>query len=62
MANLSHHPILNVPTRGQLQNLLAEKGAQTVHDVWKAREDAISLSNTDPLNHGFPLPHLEKAD
>jgi len=62
MANWSKHPILKVPTRGQLQKLLAEKGAQAVHDVWKAREDAISLSNTDPLNHGFPLPHWEKAD
>jgi hypothetical protein len=58
----SKHPILKVPTRGQLQKLLEEKGAQAVHDVWKAREDAISLSNTDPLNHGFPLPHWEKAD
>jgi hypothetical protein len=62
MANWSKHPILKVPTRGQLQKLLEEKGAQAVHDVWKAREDAISLSNTDPLNHGFPLPHWEKAD
>jgi hypothetical protein len=62
MANWSKHPILKVPTRGQLQKLLEEKGAQAVHDVWKAREDAISLSNTDPLNHGFPLPHWDKAD
>ncbi len=62
MANWSKHPILKVPTRGQLQKLLEEKGAQAVHDVWKAREDAISLSNTDPLNHGFPLQHWEKAD
>ena len=32
-----------------------------MHDVWKAREDAIALSNHDPLEsmrrHGFPLEH-----
>ena len=62
MASWSKHPILKLPTKGQLKTLLDEKGAQAVHDVWKAREDAIALSNHDPLRHGFPLEHWVKAD
>jgi hypothetical protein len=58
----SNHPILRLPTRGQLQALLEDKGPEAVRDVWKAREDAISLSNHDPLRHGFPLEHWAKAD
>ena len=58
----SKHPILKLPTRGQLQALLEDKGAEAVHDVWKAREDAIRLSEEDPVNHSFYLPQQEKVE
>jgi hypothetical protein len=62
MASWTKHPILKLPTKGQLSKLLEEKGAQAVHEVWKAREDAIKLSNENPLYHGFTLEGWVYAD
>lgn len=60
--NWTKHPILKTPSRAQLEALLKEKGPQAVYEVWKAREDAIALSNQDPLRHGFELEHWLEAD
>ena len=62
MASWTKHPILKLPTKGQLSKLFEEKGAQAVHEVWKAREDAIKLSNENPLYHGFTLEGWVYAD
>lgn len=58
----SKHPILKLPTKGQLKALLDEKGPEAVHDVWKAREDAIQASKDDPIKYGFVLDHQQKVE
>ena len=42
--NWTKHPIIPLPSKEKLKNLLDSKGAQAVFDLWKAREDAIKLS------------------
>lgn len=62
MANWTKHPILHVPSRAQLETLMAKDGPEAVKKVWRIREDAIAMSNEDPLTHGFPLGHWTAAD
>ena len=62
MASWSKHPILKLPTKGQLKTLLEEKGPQAVHEVWKAREDAIQASRDNPIAYGFILDHQQKVE
>jgi len=57
----SKHPMLPIPSRGQLEALLEKEGAQAVSNVWKKREEAIKLSNEDPLNYGFELESWKNA-
>lgn len=57
----SKHPMLPIPSRGQLEALLEKEGAQAVHSVWAKREEAIKLSNEDPLNYGFELESWANA-
>ena len=53
--NWTKHPMIPLPSKQQLQVLLKDKGPEAVRDVWQAREDAIRLSVSDPLSHGFEL-------
>ena len=55
------HAMIPLPTKQQLQVLLKDKGAEAVRDVWKAREDAIALSASNPLEHGFELESWANA-
>ena len=59
--NWTKHPIIPLPTKEKLQTLLDAKGAQSVFDLWKSREEAIKLSKEDPYHYGVTLESWKNA-
>lgn len=56
------HPIIPIPTQGQLLSLMNRDGHRAVYDLWEKREHAIKMSLEDPVNHGIALPQQEEAE
>jgi len=61
MASWTKHPILSIPSRESLQLLLERDGPAAVKELYEKREEAIRLSNEDPLNFGFELESWKNA-
>ena len=62
MATWTKHPILPIPSRESLQLLLERDGPAAVKDLYDKREEAIRLSEEEPVNHSFYLPQQEKVE
>ena len=50
------HPLIKLPTRGQMEALMNAEGPEAVEAILNQRESAIELSKSDPLRHGFQFP------
>ena len=50
------HPLIKLPTRGQMEALMKAEGPEAVEAILNQRESAIELSKSDPLRHGFQFP------
>ena len=62
MSKITPHPILPVPSRKSLELLAKREGINAVGEFLRKREEAIALSESDPLNYGFHLDPWKYAE
>ncbi len=59
------HPVLKVPTRAQIEALIARDGPEATRawlaDFHAQREQKIKLEQFDPLRHGYDSPLYTRA-